>query len=181
MIAFQIVEPYHAPSYEIRHSVRDHLGERVREEVGNPAVGVVAGSSRIADFRGVGRQVNYVADPSGLRAHIRTNEVAAAPQYVSPYLVNPYYRSFGHDGFVYPQYGLGYNRFELGYGYNGPLFNRYGYGNALGYSGLLEIMLSTMEFLMLNKCNIFVSIVYFQKYRIYDLKACYMFLPLLSV
>ncbi|GIY29795.1 hypothetical protein CEXT_780261 [Caerostris extrusa] len=67
------------PSYEIRHAVRDHLGERVREEVGNPAVGVVAGSSRIADFRGVGRQVNYVADPSGLRAHIRTNEVAAAP------------------------------------------------------------------------------------------------------
>ncbi|GIY17713.1 hypothetical protein CDAR_406751 [Caerostris darwini] len=132
-----IVEPYHAPSYEIRHAVRDHLGERVREEVGSPAVGVVAGSSRIADFRGVGRQVNYVADPSGLRAHIRTNEVAAAPQYVSPYLSNPYYGSFGHDGLVYPQYGLGLNRFGHGYGYNGPLFNLYGYGNALGYSGLL--------------------------------------------
>ncbi|GIY17722.1 hypothetical protein CDAR_406821 [Caerostris darwini] len=132
-----IVQPYHAPSYEVRHAVRDHLGERVREEVGNPAVGVVAGSSRFADFRGVGRQVNYVADPSGLRAHIRTNEVAAVPQYISPYLANPYYRSFGHDGLVYPQYGLGYNRFGLGYGYNAPLFNRYGYGNALGYSGLL--------------------------------------------
>ncbi|GIY17720.1 hypothetical protein CDAR_406811 [Caerostris darwini] len=139
-----IVQPYHAPSYEVRHAVRDHLGERVREEVGNPDVGVVAGSSRIADFRGVGRQVNYVADPSGLRAHIRTNEVAAAPQYVSPYLVNPYYRSFGHDGLVYPGYGLGYNRLGLGYnrlglgyGYNGPLFNQYGYGSALGYSGLL--------------------------------------------
>ncbi|GIY29790.1 hypothetical protein CEXT_780211 [Caerostris extrusa] len=46
-----IVQPYHAPSYEVRHAVRDHLGERVREEVVNPAVGVVAGSSRIADFR----------------------------------------------------------------------------------------------------------------------------------
>ncbi|GIY29789.1 hypothetical protein CEXT_780201 [Caerostris extrusa] len=117
-----IVQPYHAPSYEVRHAVRDHLG-------------------------GVGRQVNYVADPSGLSAHIRTNEVAAAPQLVSPYLANPYYRSFGHDGLVYPGYGLGYNRLGLGYGYNGPLFNRYGYGSALGYSGLLEITVSTTAFL----------------------------------
>ncbi|GIY29794.1 hypothetical protein CEXT_780251 [Caerostris extrusa] len=90
-----IVEPYHAPSYEIRHAVRDHLGERVREEVGNPAVG-----------------------------------------------------SFGHDGLVYPQYGLGYNRFGLRYGFNGPLFNRYGYGSAFWATVVFwEIMRTTMEFL----------------------------------
>ncbi|GIY29791.1 hypothetical protein CEXT_780221 [Caerostris extrusa] len=113
-----IVEPYHAPSYEIRHAVRDHLGER-----------------------GVGRQVNYVADPSGLRAHIRTNEVAAAPQYVSPYLANPYYGSFGHDGLVYPGYGVGYNRFGLGYGHNGPLFST---------DTVTEVLWATVVFLKLR-------------------------------
>ncbi|GIY57650.1 hypothetical protein CEXT_487821 [Caerostris extrusa] len=102
---------------------------------------------------GVGRQVNYVADPSGLRAHIRTNEVAAAPQYVSPYLVNPYYRSFGHDGLVYPQYGLGYNRFGLGYGYNGPFSTDTVTEILWATVVFLEIMLSTMEFLLLNECN----------------------------
>ncbi|GIY57649.1 hypothetical protein CEXT_487811 [Caerostris extrusa] len=131
-----VLQPHHAPSYEIRHAVRDHLGERVREEVGNPAVGVVAGSSRIADFRGVGRQVNHVADPSGLRAHIRTNEVAAAPQYVSPYLANPYYRSFGHDGLVYQNMDL-IEQIWTWIWLQWPFFNRYGYGNALGYSSLL--------------------------------------------
>ncbi|GIY29788.1 hypothetical protein CEXT_780191 [Caerostris extrusa] len=92
-----------------------------------------------------GPHVNYAEEPYG-QPTIQNQPTSRPMRHPAPYNLS-FTWSFGHDGLAYPQYGLGYNRFGLGYGYNGPLFNRYGYGNALGYSGLLEIMVSTMEFL----------------------------------
>ncbi|GIY17701.1 hypothetical protein CDAR_406691 [Caerostris darwini] len=104
------------------------------------------GNYGYSDFRGVGRQVKFEATPAGLRALVRTNEVALAPQFpLSGPLVSGFPYNYGgvvaspavvaSPSVVYGglgPYGLrsGYNGYGLGY-------NGYGYRGVLGYSGLL--------------------------------------------
>ncbi|GIY29796.1 hypothetical protein CEXT_780271 [Caerostris extrusa] len=94
------------PSYEIRHAVRDHLGERVREEVGNPAVGVVAGSSRIADFGESDDRSTTSFGHDGL----------VYPQYGLGY--NRFGLGYGYNGPLFNRYGYG-----NALGYSGLLGN----------------------------------------------------------
>ncbi|GIY17703.1 hypothetical protein CDAR_406701 [Caerostris darwini] len=105
-----------------------------------PSYERAVGNYGYSDYRGVGRQVNFEATPAGLRANVRTNEVALAPQLpLAGPLVSGFPYNYGgvvaSPSVVYGglgPYGLrsGYNGYGLGY-------NGYGYGGVLGYSGLL--------------------------------------------
>ncbi|GBN02672.1 hypothetical protein AVEN_22150-1 [Araneus ventricosus] len=118
---------------------RNQHAEEVRDHVG-----AVAGRYGYLDARGIGRQVNYVADHAELRARVHTNEPAVVPNtpvaarvvpdgllargvvpvstYVAPVLAYDY----GANG-----YGLGYDGCGPGYGIADL---GYGYGGALGYN-----------------------------------------------
>ncbi|GBM74550.1 hypothetical protein AVEN_137069-1, partial [Araneus ventricosus] len=106
------------------------------------------------DARGIGRQVNYVADHAGLRARVHTNEPAAVlntPAVAAEIATDgvaargvavvPAYGSVLGYGYGVNGYGLGYNGYGLDYGYPGLGYGYsglgYGYGGALGYTGLL--------------------------------------------
>ncbi|KAF8773328.1 Adult-specific rigid cuticular protein 15.5 like protein [Argiope bruennichi] len=130
--------PYARP-YQAGYYVREpHRHEHV--EVARDHGGAVAGRYGYLDASGIGRQVHYVADHAGLRANVHTNEPAVvhnaplAAGIVSDGLlargvaaaVASYNPALGYDYGLNP-YGLAYNRFGLGYGY----------GSALGYTGLL--------------------------------------------
>ncbi|GIY17724.1 hypothetical protein CDAR_406831 [Caerostris darwini] len=103
------IHSHHAPSYAVRHSVRNYRGDGHRQGVGNAAAGLVAGNYGFSNYRGIGQHVNYGAGPSGLRAYVRTN----APRYGTTY--QPFYPSAGHDRLPYPEHGLGYS-YGLGHG-----------------------------------------------------------------
>ncbi|GFS99778.1 cuticle protein 16.8, partial [Nephila pilipes] len=154
-------DAHHHQPYKFGYSVKDHHGEQHREEAGNGAGGVV-GSYGFTDDRGIARQVNYVADHAGFRAQVKTNEPGtanqnpAAVQVISndPYsqgAAEPYVSRPG--AVVVPALaeaspvlgldaryaGLGYGAGYAGLGYRGYGLGNlgYGYGGALGYTGLL--------------------------------------------
>ncbi|PRD37897.1 UNVERIFIED_CONTAM: Cuticle protein 16.8 [Trichonephila clavipes] len=152
------VEVHRPQPYKFGYSVKDHHGEQHREEVGNGAGGVV-GSYGFTDARGIARRVKYVADHTGFRAQVKTNEpgtanqnpaavqvisdanVASAPIVVQPAAVvaptvveaNPVLGA-RYTGL---RYGAGFADLEKrGYG----LVNLgYGYGGALRNTGLLGV------------------------------------------
>ncbi|KAF8773337.1 adult-specific rigid cuticular protein 15.7-like [Argiope bruennichi] len=132
--AYPYARPYQA-GYYVREPHRHEHAEVVRDHGG-----AVAGRYGYLDASGIGRQVHYVADHAGLRAKVHTNEPAVvrnaplAAGIVSDGLlargvaaaVPSYNPALGYDYGLNP-YGLAYNRLGLGYGY----------GSALGYTGLL--------------------------------------------
>ncbi|GBO11166.1 hypothetical protein AVEN_85186-1 [Araneus ventricosus] len=137
---------YHARPYQAGYYIREphrHQHAEVTRDHG----GAVAGRYGYLDARGIGRQVNYVADHAGLRARVHTNEPAVvhntpavAARIASDSVaargvaVVPAYNSvLGYDYGV-NGYGLGYDGYGLDYGYPGL---GYGYGGALGYTGFL--------------------------------------------
>ncbi|GFR24586.1 cuticle protein 16.8 [Trichonephila clavata] len=154
------VEVHRPQPYKFGYSVKDHQGEQHREEAGNGAGGVV-GSYGFTDARGIVRRVNYVADDAGFRAQVKTNEpgttnqnpaavqvisdapyanVAAAPIVAQPAAVvvptvvkaSPV---LGLDA-RYGRLGLGADLRYARYGADGLVNLGYGYGGALGYTGL---------------------------------------------
>ncbi|CAL1284981.1 unnamed protein product [Larinioides sclopetarius] len=70
---------HHPQPYTFAYSVRDHHSEQHRHETGN-GHGAVVGSYGFTDARGIARQVNYIADHAGFRAHVDTNEPGTANQ-----------------------------------------------------------------------------------------------------
>ncbi|CAL1288793.1 unnamed protein product [Larinioides sclopetarius] len=154
-----ILKIHHPQPYKFGYSVKDHHGEQHREESGD-GVGSVVGNYGFTDDRGIARQVNYVADHSGFRAQVKTNEPGtanqnpAAVQMISndpyargaavPFLSQPtgvavapvvYGLGAGYAGLGYGGNGLGNGGYGLGNGGYGLGYN--GYGGALGYSDLL--------------------------------------------
>ncbi|GBN74949.1 hypothetical protein AVEN_2236-1 [Araneus ventricosus] len=137
---------YHARPYQAGYYIREphrHQHAVVTRDHG----GAVAGRYGYLDARGIGRQVNYVADHAGLRARVHTNEPAAvlntpvvAARIASDSVaargvaVVPAYDSVLGYGSGVNGYGLGYDGYGLDYGY--PVLG-YGYGGALGYTGFL--------------------------------------------
>lgn len=69
------MQPVHYASqpYEFGYGIKQKHGEQYRQENGNVAGGV-EGSYGFTDIRGVKRQVDYVADHTGFRAAVKTNE-----------------------------------------------------------------------------------------------------------
>ncbi|GBN02676.1 hypothetical protein AVEN_22154-1 [Araneus ventricosus] len=137
---------YHARPYQAGYYIREphrHQHAEVTRDHG----GAVAGRYGYLDARGIGRQVNYVADHAGLRARVHTNEPevvlntpAVAARIASDSVaargvaVVPAYDSVLGYGYGVNGYGLRYNGYGLGYGNYGL---GYGYGSSLGYAGLL--------------------------------------------
>ncbi|GFX94914.1 uncharacterized protein TNCV_2379871 [Trichonephila clavipes] len=77
--AFVIEPVHHAPQpYKFEYSVKDKHGEQHRQEAGDGHA--VQGSYGFTDDRGIQRQVTYVADKSGFRAQVKTNEPGTANQ-----------------------------------------------------------------------------------------------------
>ncbi|GBN78462.1 hypothetical protein AVEN_56301-1 [Araneus ventricosus] len=70
---------HHPQPYAFGYSVGDHHSEQHRHETGN-GHGAVVGSYGFTDARGIARQVNYVADHTGFRAQVNTNEPGTANQ-----------------------------------------------------------------------------------------------------
>ncbi|GBN40909.1 hypothetical protein AVEN_66939-1 [Araneus ventricosus] len=70
---------HHPQPYAFGYAVRDHHSEQHRHETSN-GLGAVVGSYGFTDARGIARQVNYVADQAGFRAHVNTNEPGTANQ-----------------------------------------------------------------------------------------------------
>ncbi|GBN26770.1 hypothetical protein AVEN_171925-1 [Araneus ventricosus] len=89
---------HHAPQpYKFGYSVKDKHGEQHREEVGDGKN--VQGSYGFTDARGIHRQVNYVADHSGFRAQVKTNEPGTANQ--NPAAVHMISDApYGHGGYA---------------------------------------------------------------------------------
>ncbi|GBO06778.1 hypothetical protein AVEN_259181-1 [Araneus ventricosus] len=144
---------YHARPYQAGYYIREphrHQHAEVTRDHG----GAVAGRYGYLDARGIGRQVNYVADHAGLRARVHTNEPAAVlntPAVAAEIATDsvaargvavvPAYGSVLGYGYGVNGYGLGYNGYGLDYGYPGLGYGYsglgYGYGGTLGYTGLL--------------------------------------------
>ncbi|XP_035210927.1 histidine-rich glycoprotein-like [Stegodyphus dumicola] len=68
---------HHPHPYHFGYDIKDHHGSQYRKEHGN-GHGHVEGSYGFTDHRGVHREVHYVADHHGFRAHVKTNEPGTA-------------------------------------------------------------------------------------------------------
>ncbi|GFV09158.1 cuticle protein 16.8 [Trichonephila clavipes] len=137
---------HHAPQpYKFGYSIKDHHGEKHREESGDGGH-AVRGSYGFTDARGIRRQVHYVADHGGFRAEVKTNEPGTANQNPAavhlisdaPYAHGGYAGAagLGYGGLGYASFGgLGYAGYGgLGYTGNGGYGLGYG-GNGLGILG----------------------------------------------
>ncbi|GIY71344.1 uncharacterized protein CDAR_279441 [Caerostris darwini] len=142
-IALVAADGVHLPQpYKFGYSIKDKHGEQHRHESGNGA-GAVVGSYGFTDNKGIGRQVNYVADKAGFRAQVKTNEPGTANQ--NPAAVQvisnaPYSKgaaeSYGDEG--YSSQMSGYGGYNRGYGNQKREYGDYnnGYGNQMsGYGG----------------------------------------------
>ncbi|GIY17726.1 uncharacterized protein CDAR_406841 [Caerostris darwini] len=119
---FQFHDGHQQHSYAFGYAIGDHQSEQHRQESGNGAGGVV-GSYGFTDSRGISRRVHYIADGSGFRAQILTNEPGTNNQNPANILVTS-------DAFKSKAYSSTYGK----YGYP---HNSNGHGSVLGYSGLL--------------------------------------------
>ncbi|CAL1301430.1 unnamed protein product [Larinioides sclopetarius] len=128
---------YHPQPYAFGYTVNDHHSEQHRQETGNGHSAVV-GSYGFTDARGIARQVNYIADHAGFRAHVNTNEPGTANQ--NPAAVHLISHQPQALRAIEPVHAAGVDAVPavhgLGTGYELGL-DGYGYGSALGYSGLL--------------------------------------------
>ncbi|GIY17453.1 uncharacterized protein CEXT_37611 [Caerostris extrusa] len=113
-IALVAADGGHQPQpYKFGYSIKDKHGEQHRDESGNGA-GAVVGSYGFTDNKGIGRQVNYVADKAGFRAQVKTNEPGTANQNPAAVQVisnDPYSKkeaeSYGYEGYSNQMNGYG--------------------------------------------------------------------------
>ncbi|GBN66438.1 hypothetical protein AVEN_246824-1 [Araneus ventricosus] len=131
----------HSRPYQVGYYIRDPHRQQHAEETRTHA-GHFSGRYGYLDARGVGRQVNYVANHGGLRADIRTNEpvvvssVAAQPVVPRPVAVVTPASTYA-DPVLGLVAGYGTDRYALPLESYAPGNLGYRYGGVLGYSGLL--------------------------------------------
>ncbi|KAF8773302.1 cuticle protein 16.8-like [Argiope bruennichi] len=70
---------HHPQPYKFGYEIKDHHGSQHRHEHGD-GQGHVQGNYGFTDHRGIHREVHYVADKSGFRATVKTNEPGTANQ-----------------------------------------------------------------------------------------------------
>ncbi|XP_055935173.1 uncharacterized protein LOC129965365 [Argiope bruennichi] len=128
-----------AKPYAFGYTVKDHHGEKHRQESGIGGQHV-QGSYGFTDNRGIQRHVDYVADHGGFKASIKTNEPGTSNQ--DPAAVNihssahPYYGAgYGVHGGYAGHAGSLVGKSYGGYGYEGYGYGGHGYGGH-GYAGL---------------------------------------------
>lgn len=120
--------------YSFGYAVKGHHGEQHHQEsgIGGQAV---KGSYGFKDARGIQRLVDYVADHSGFKAQVKTNEPGtvsknpASVSFISS--AHPYFGAGGHNGIGGGHSGIdgGHSGIDGGHGRIGAT-----YGG--GYSGI---------------------------------------------
>ncbi|CAL1279591.1 unnamed protein product [Larinioides sclopetarius] len=127
-----------AKPYAFGYTVKDHHGEKHRQESGIGGQHV-KGSYGFTDDRGIHRQVDYVADHGGFKASVKTNEPGTANQDPAAVSIHssahPYFGA-GHGGYAGHAggHGQGWTGAWGGQGYGWGGHGAYGHG-AYGHDG----------------------------------------------
>ncbi|KAG8188489.1 hypothetical protein JTE90_008054 [Oedothorax gibbosus] len=129
---------YHASQpYAFGYAFQGYQGQQHRQESGIGGQSV-KGSYGFTDARGIQRQVDYVADHSGFKAQVKTNEpgtVSKDPAHVNVISSgHPYFGAGVHSGIGGGHVGIGGGHARIGAGHGAGYGSGHGNGG-YGYSG----------------------------------------------